>query len=73
MDKKSKLIYYASVLTYIFNVVEIKMSQVSFLEQNTQIDSKNQMEEQILKNNKNNYMKEKTEKGTCPAIYQGAF
>lgn len=48
------------------------MPQVLFLEQNKQTDSKNQMEEQILKSNKNNYMKEKPGKGTCPAIYPGA-
>lgn len=39
------------------------MPQILFLEQNKQLDSKNQMQEQILKNNKNNYMKEKNRKG----------
>lgn len=60
-----------SILTYIVNEIEIKIPHIIFVEQNKQIDSKTQMEEQILKNNKNNSVKEEQERGTCPAIHQG--
>ena len=38
-----------SLLTYIFNAIEIKIPHIMVVEQNKQINSKTQMEEQILK------------------------
>lgn len=72
MEKlKINLYVNLSIVTYIFNAVKIKKLQVLFLDWNKQIDSKNQMEEQILKNQRNNYGKKNKKGGICPAIYHG--